>query len=620
MKSLPLVRPLHSAEIGAPDLHRSVMLICMPFQWVHHAPLSTALLATVLRSEGVPTTELYLHLELARLYGLTRYERNEHDQDWGAELLFTEQMCAQPPLPENYEAVLETRFGPRAARDAVFRKFAEHCHAELQRHPQPDLVGLSTTFQQLTASLWMAREIRRIWPETKIAFGGGPCDAPMGQAIKQAYPEVDYVIGGRGERLLLRLLRSDPWPAPGFEYDAEGASMDTLPLVDYDEFARQFNRYAPAMHRIAGFDDAARAPDEREGAHAGDWDRFSLLLNFESSKGCWYGQKNHCKFCGLGSNMKYEAKASTRTLQEIDHLWKRYGKDLAATDAILSQEYLTDLLPELARREGPKPAIFYEVKANMSREDVRLLSAANVRLIQPGIESLSSKLLQLLDKGVRAIQNIALLKWARETEIQVNWNLIFGIPGETASEYLAIVALIPHLSHFSPPSGPNKVHLDRYSPYFNRHKEFGWESLRPSPMFRLLHPELSDEAVAALAWSFEATSDAFLPIEEYLPQLRAAIEDWRRRHRRGDGLFWTREDGLFRRTDGEFEVYETTPELQALIESTHSVIGIDKLIATCNLDEGDLEAWTDEGVLFREGDKIVNLAVDRSPEAHHGQL
>jgi ribosomal peptide maturation radical SAM protein 1 len=592
-------------------LDRRVLLICMPFQLIDNSPLAPALLGTILAEQGFPTNELYFHLEFARLLEFHVYSSAISDLNWLPELLFAEQMH-DVPLPADTAAAMDARFGVRSVRDARFAAFAASCQQALAAQPVPDLVGFTTTFYQFIPSLWMAGQIRKLWPSAKLVFGGGRCDSPMGEAVHRLYPEIDYVIGGRGERLLLDLVRSDPWPASSFMFDREGAPLDTLPVVDYDAFITQINRVMPVDKRVAAFDEG-RAYETRSPEEAQYWSHFDLKLNYESSKGCWYGEKVHCKFCGLGSNMKYSAKPASRTLREIDRLWDRYGQNLMATDAIISLDYFKELRPELATRQGKRPRLFYEIKANVTRAQVRLLREANVREIQPGIESLSSKHLRLMAKGVSAIQNIALLKWAREEGIGVNWNFLCGIPGETANDYLEIKKVLPHLVQLDPPTGLRQIRLDRYSPYFNRHQEFGWSKIQPNPIFRLLHPDLDDEETASIAWRFESVGTSTLaPVGDYYDETASAIADWQRRHLEGEGLFWHREHGLLRKRDGEIDQYEPTPTLVSIIEHTNTITTAANLMRECDVDDETVEGLVDDGILFREGDKLINLAVDRT--------
>jgi radical SAM superfamily enzyme YgiQ (UPF0313 family) len=43
-------------------------------------------------------------------------------------------------------------------------------------------------------------------------------------------------------------------------------------------------------------------------------------LLFEASRGCWWGAKHHCTFCGLnGLSMTFRSKSADRAYSEIKH-------------------------------------------------------------------------------------------------------------------------------------------------------------------------------------------------------------------------------------------------------------------------------------------------------------
>src|SRR5262249_31320275 len=138
---------------------------------------------------------------------------------------------------------------------------------------------------------------------------------------------------------------------------------------------------------------------------------------------------------------------------------------------IMDNQYFSSLLPMLVER-GIKLDLFYEMKANIKEEQVALLQAAGVTRIQPGIESFSTSLLKAMRKGVRAIQNVQLLKWCAEYQISPEWNFLWGFPGEMAKDYLDVVSLIKKVRHYKPPNGIGRLRLDRFSPYFENSKEF----------------------------------------------------------------------------------------------------------------------------------------------------
>jgi ribosomal peptide maturation radical SAM protein 1 len=149
-------------------------------------------------------------------------------------------------------------------------------------------------------------------------------------------------------------------------------------------------------------------------------------IPFETSRGCWWGMKAHCTFCGLnGLDMKFRSKSPARVVDELSAQAARHAVlDFTAVDNILDMKYFATLLPDLAARKLDF-GFFYETKSNLKEAQVVALEAAGVRAIQPGIESLSTPTLALMRKGVTAIQNIRLLKWCAMHGVRVVWNLLY---------------------------------------------------------------------------------------------------------------------------------------------------------------------------------------------------
>jgi ribosomal peptide maturation radical SAM protein 1 len=165
---------------------------------------------------------------------------------------------------------------------------------------------------------------------------------------------------------------------------------------------------------------------------------------------------------------------------------------------------------------------FYEVKANIRREQLRLMAQAGVTRIQPGIESLSSNVLHLMRKGVRAVQNINLLRWARYYDIHVDWNILWGFPGETEADYSEQEAAIPHLLHLQPPASAGRVWLERFSPLFAEHEKFRIRRV-PERSYRYIYPGHAD--LERIAYFFDYELDDGLPAAAYAG-VRREVEDW----------------------------------------------------------------------------------------------
>lgn len=577
-RSLPLVSgPREGGEVRPAGAPRRVLLVCPPFQSTRMASLSVTQLATFLRERGLACDEAYLNLDLARLVGVDCYEEISEHHGLGAELLFAEGLHGVIGEAAA-SATLARLFGSVDERRRLRDRLADRCLTRL-RAARPDLLGLTTSLNQLLPALWVANLAKTELPEVRIVLGGSACSAPMGQRILQGYPMIDWVVDGHGELPLLELAEGNQ-PASRLLQNHVAMDLNALPIPNYRRFLAEAGELA-------------------------DHPRFWLA--FESSRGCWWGQKIQCTFCGLnGQEMAFRQKAAERVVTEIRSLWDEHGKNLFATDSILSLDHLRQVMPRLATYPSG-PRLFYEVKANLSQADIVLLARAGVRSLQPGIESLSTRLLTLLRKGVKAIQNLALLKWSREQGIGCGWNQLCVIPGESAEDYETQLEVMERVPHFSPPQRVNPIRIDRYSPYADRPTEFGWEGIEPGPEYRLFHPHLDDAARRDIAYHFVGLGP--LTGEAYLPQFSAAVARWQERHRQHEGLFLDPTLGLLRTEPDGVRQFRPDKLLDRVLECTHEIAPVARVQEHARCKRSALENMAKAGILYLEGEKVINLAV-----------
>ena len=570
------------------DRPRRVLLVCPPYQHTRVAPLSTVLLSTYLRQQKQECRDAHVYFDLARALGVERYLAVAANLgSTTGELLFAEGLHGR--LSSEARLRLDDHFGDAGRRSELREVVAEACRRHVVA-TRPDVVGFTTSLNQLLAALWLGRIIKQGFPEVLLVLGGASCTDPMGRQILAAYPHVDLVVSGPGELPLLGLARGDHPPAPFVENEAR-VDLDSLPTPDF----------AAVLDQAGEFADDPR-----------------MMLTFESSRGCWWGQKHHCRFCGLnGKQMRFSEKSSDRVLREVRALWDAHQRPLLATDTILSRTHLAHVLPRLGEF-AERPRLFYEVKANLSQAEVVTLAQANAMALQPGIESLSTRLLQLLEKGTTAIQNLGLLKWCREQGISLAWNQLCGIPGEQVADYDAQIDLMEHIPHLNPPDGPNRVRIDRYSPYFERHREFGWTRIEPLEQYGWFHPQLEGDELASISFRFSGVG-AVSP-EAYLDRFSRAVAEWRRRHDRGDGLFLDPEAGLLRNTDGKGFRFHQHPTLDAILEHTHDIVPVARVIEAVGCPPAVITGLVRQGILYVEGNRVLNLAVrTRPPRAVSGR-
>ena len=399
------------------------------------------------------------------------------------------------------------------------------------------IVGFSSTYQQDLASLALACRIKQASPETIIVFGGAHCEAEMGAARLRNFPFIDYVFSGAADATFPSFVESILAGTPleldaGFirRHPVSGEvvqpsswvspvpDLDDLPYPNYDDYFDQVG--------------------VRE-------DGMQFGIPFETSRGCWWGEKAHCTFCGLnGMTMPFQRKSPQRVLDEIAWLSDRYcGPIDAMVDVsnILDMGYFDNVMPELARLKN-KPNLFFETKSNLSPEQVRALARAGVRKIQPGIESLSTPVLKLMRKGCTMLQNIQLLKSCAGVGIEPTWNLIYGFPGEDPESYREMEQLIPLVSHLPEPTSLGQVRLDRFSPYFRDPASLGMVNVQPNRLYGNLYP-VDRHELGDLAYYFEYDYADGRGLE-YVEPLIALIEEWMNGVDRPSLVGFVREEGL----------------------------------------------------------------------------
>ncbi|MBB6252852.1 RiPP maturation radical SAM C-methyltransferase [Nitrospirillum iridis] len=509
------------------------LLVAMPVAALHYPVIGLSLLKGALARRGMAADIRHFYLDFAQYIGFDAYAAVEDSRyflamvgDWvfaGAAHGTPEQepfTFLNGLMAGEYGRYFGAQrlMGILAARGKA-AGFIEHCFG-LVDWKRYAVVGFSTSFQQTMASLALARRIKAAHPHILIVFGGANCSDEMGVELHRQYPFIDVVVGGEAEEVLPDLIRrhgarQELTGLPGTIVRApDGATvpatvpagmitdMDGLPPLDYADF------YA----------DRARLPEVAA--------RYPAFPLFESARGCWWGQKHHCTFCGLnGLGMAYRSKSQDRAYAELTDVAERFGREIMVVDNILDSRYFADFLPRLAALDRPL-LLHYEVKANLRAGQLALLGQAGVRKIQPGVESLSSPVLALMRKGTTMLRNVQTLRLAAEAGVLVDWSHLYGFPGETADHYRAAAAVVPKVTHLHPPGGFNRVRADRFSPYFNTPAAFG-VTIRPVPGYSQIYPHAAD-SVARLAYHFDMIPDRpDAALEAAHAALAAQLDIWR---------------------------------------------------------------------------------------------
>lgn len=575
-----------------------ICLFVPPFAPVHFPQLGTAVLKAACQQRGLSTRIVYGNLTLAARIGLENYEAVDGRPMSGmvAERLFRDyayppEIAAQLPEPMPIDGDFQ---GVYEAVSAEIEPAIEAMVAGILAL-RPRILGLSATFQQNMACSAIACRIKALAPEICIVMGGANTAWPICLGLTRAFPWIDHFFAGEADidfpDFCERLIRQGERPAGRVVRSAAIRDMRVVATPDFSDYF------------------AALRPFQAAGVLP-QW--LPRYLTAESSRGCWWGAKSHCTFCGLNGDdgMDYRYKPAERVCDEFDALAAWDVPSIYMTDNIMPRQYLADLLPRLAER-GSEAALFYEVKSNMVRAEVDIMARGGVRMIQPGIESLATGPLRLMRKGVSAHQNIALLRDCGGAGIVVAWGIIYGFPGEAAADYAAMAELLPLLGHLQPPNAMHRIIIDRFSPLYRDSAANGIGALSALEGYRALYPPWIDPKDVAYHFNGDY-STALIEDRDLFDRLSQRIAEWRK--------VWASEPApvlqIFDRAEGAL-ILDTRPvarrPMTRLSASQHrALLALDRPRSAAAIDpamRADTEWLVEQGFVIDYEDRLISIVV-----------
>ena len=375
-----------------------IALIRMPWDTVLNPSPAMGFLSTPLRENGYEVKVVYANYRLAKMVGLGRYEFIGSGVGWQ---MIPEWFFSKAAFPESFKKdssaelleswretytrdYIDSREGMDVESLARIREetAVEFCEELAEECKCFEAIGITCTINQLVATLAVTRAIRRKNPNVCITLGGAQVEGDMGDAVLELAPWIDAVYKGEGEPGVVGTfdwmtgLAEEPpeWvsyrKSDGSIHVAQKGcmvqDMDSLPIPDYSDYFNSLRGWRKSGLNVTPF-----------------------AIPFVSARGCWWGEVQHCTFCGLnGEGMVFRKKSAKRILDEWQELTTRYHHlALVGVDNIIPHEYLKDVLPRV-KESGVDYELYYETKSNLKRTDMEMYQQAGIRKVQPGVESL----------------------------------------------------------------------------------------------------------------------------------------------------------------------------------------------------------------------------------------
>lgn len=339
----------------------------------------------------------------------------------------------------------------------------------------------TSMFQQQNANFALINRIKKINPHVKVIIGGSNLDEAA-EVFQKECKQVDYYSKGLGYSGIIQAL---------YEIETGKKSKDSK-IISAAEY--EINQVIPL-----DYSDFFYAT--KDNCHAAEL--FPIVF-FETSRGCWWGEKNKCTFCDYNRNYDkfraMEPKKAIKYIQDILNQNQNYSSYFWAVDSVMPIGYIETVFEHI---KVPEDAIiFYEIRANLNKKQLKKLHDCHITMVQSGIEALDTPTLKLLNKGTTAAQNIMLLRDCCEIGILVLWNLLCGIPGENTIRFYDLLQLLPKIFHLYPPTGIWPISYDKNSEYVKRQEDYNLHLLPQTATLSYQYP-FSEEQLQRMVYFYE---------------------------------------------------------------------------------------------------------------------
>ena len=600
-------------------LNRSpVALVGLPWLEPWHAPIGMSVVAGQLRQHDI---ECWIRFANLDLYGAI----TDAISDEAASRIFGNGRLAELLIAPLWREFSQSENARRTSLlapleldpEAIGRiqELVDTCIEHILAEPgwaSTRACGLSLGINQSLMGLLLARRLRQRHPHVRIVLGGSQCADPMGMALLEAYDFIDAI--GCGE--------CDTSIAPLFGALVAGSEPLDIPNIAY--------RWQGRIHV------GAKKPIEAVDFGAPDYADFrEPALRFmcnhqrpvsyyiEGSRGCWWGEKHHCTFCGIhAQEMRSRSRPSDDVVSDIVGLAHAHPAiNIALSDTLVPQAHLREAVPMLeSRLSGSDVELFADFKPNMSKRDVAALANAGFTGVQLGIETFSGRLLKLMKKGATPLQNVQALKWFTEAGIGVFYSLLIDIPGEEAEDYFEVEQIMTAIPHLQPPSAVFPIEFDRYSPYFDRPDAHGIGALQPHQLYHLVYGEGLDMQRYAYVYERCKPEIRSAALGDARSRVLNCVKAWTDLYTQTSLTYWVTGDNVVAMRSGNCPHVEVMEGLTAqLFLACDSIRGRKQVVQEFQ-ERGlpDTDAWIDhfirEGLFLasRDNDQVLALPLRRA--------
>jgi len=284
----------------------------------------------------------------------------------------------------------------------------------------PDFIGFTTTTSSFPDAYRQTEEIKRLFPDIRIVFGGVHVSA-LREDVLASFPAIDYVITGEGEKAMAEL-------ASGVSHDkiqgliyrnrteiqsnglrTDLCELDDIPFPAYDKLEGFPEEYLPPLFNYP------KAP-------------CSTII---SSRGCPY----QCSYCDRSVYRRsFRYNSAGYLYEHMAYLKKDFGvRHIFFYDDLFT--FNRKRIEELCGMLGERPlGMTFNCAVRVGHADndlLRMLKKAGAWMVSLGIESGDPEMLSRHKSNVDLGEMKKTVKLIQKNGIRAKGLFMMGLPGET---------------------------------------------------------------------------------------------------------------------------------------------------------------------------------------------